>query len=53
MQQYLPWFIATAALAVLATLAVLWLLQALRRPAGPPPLPVEWDLLHGAGGQRE
>ena len=45
MQQYLPWFIATAALAVLATLAVLWLLQALRRPAGPPPLPVEWDLL--------
>ena len=45
MQQYLPWFIATAALAVLATLAALWLLQALRRPAGPPPLPVEWDLL--------
>jgi hypothetical protein len=45
MQQYLPWFIATAALAVLATLAVLWLLQATRRPAGPPPLPVEWDLL--------
>ena len=45
MQQYLPWFIATAALAVLATLAGLWLLQALRRPAGPPPLPVEWDLL--------
>ena len=36
MQQYLPWFIATAALAVLATLAGLWLLQALRRPAGPP-----------------
>jgi hypothetical protein len=30
---------------VLATLAVLWLLQATRRPAGPPPLPVEWDLL--------
>lgn len=45
MQQYLSWFIATAALAVLATLAVLWLLQALRRPPGPPPLPVEWDLL--------
>ncbi len=45
MQQHLPWFIATAALAVLATLAGLWLLQALRRPAGPPPLPVEWDLL--------
>jgi len=45
MQQYLPWFIATAALAVLATLAVLWLLQALRRPVGPPPLPAEWDLL--------
>ena len=45
MLQYLPWFIATAALAVLATLAALWLLQALRRPASPPPLPAEWDLL--------
>ncbi len=45
MQQYLPWFIATAALAVLATLAALWLRQALRRPPGPPPLPAEWDLL--------
>jgi len=45
MQQHLPWFIATAALAVLATLAALWLLQALRRPAGLPPLPVDWDLL--------
>ena len=45
MQQYLPWFIGTAALAVLGTLAVMWLLQALRRPPGPPPLPVEWDLL--------
>jgi hypothetical protein len=43
MQPYLPWLITTAALAVLATLA--WLVQALRRPAGPPPLPVEWDLL--------
>lgn len=45
MQQYLPWFIATAALAVIATLATLWLLRALRRPAAPTPLPVEWDLL--------
>ena len=46
MQQYLPWFIATAALAILLTLAGFWLLQILRRPPpGPPPLPVEWDLL--------
>ncbi len=45
MQPSFLWFIATAVLSVLATLAVLWLLQAMRRPAGPPPLPVEWDLL--------
>ncbi len=45
MQQHLPWFIATAASAVLATLAVLRLLQARHRPAGPPPLPVDWELL--------
>jgi hypothetical protein len=46
MQQSLPWLIATAALAVLATLAGLGLMRILRRPPpGPPPLPVEWDLL--------
>ena len=45
MQQYLPWFIATAAIAILLTLAGFWLLQILRRPPpGPPTLPVEWDL---------
>ena len=46
MQQYLPWFIATEALAVLATLAGLWGMRVPNRPPpGPPPLPVEWDLL--------
>jgi len=46
MQQYIPWFIATAALSVLAALGGVALLRHWRRPpAGPAPLPVEWDLL--------
>jgi hypothetical protein len=46
MQQYLPWFIATASLTALTVLAAQWLLRRLRQaPAGPAPLPVEWDLL--------
>jgi len=45
MQQYLPWFIATAALSALAVLGAMALLRHWRRPPpGPAPLPVEWDL---------
>lgn len=44
-QQYVPWLIAAAGLAVLATLALQALVRHLRRPPpGLPPLPVEWDL---------
>lgn len=46
MPQYLPWVIATASLTALVLLSGLWLLRRLRRaPSGPPPLPVDWDLL--------
>lgn len=46
MQQYLPWMIAVAALSALAALGGVALARHLRRPPpGPPPLPVEWDLL--------
>lgn len=46
MQQYLPWFITTAAVTALLLGAGLWLWQRLHRPPpGPAPLPVEWDLL--------
>ncbi len=45
MQQFIPWFITTAAVTALLTLGGIWLARALRRPPpGPPPLPVEWDL---------
>lgn len=45
MQQFIPWFITTAAVTALLTLGAIWLARALRRPPpGPPPLPVEWDL---------
>jgi len=46
MQQYLPWLIAVAALSGLVTLGGVALVRHLRRPPpGPPPLPVEWELL--------
>ncbi|MEK8024432.1 MAG: hypothetical protein RLY78_3736 [Pseudomonadota bacterium] len=46
MQSYLPWLIGAAALAVLAMLYLAWqVYTARRRPAGPPPLPTQWDLL--------
>ena len=46
MQQYLPWFVTTAAMTALILGAGLWLWQRLDRPPpGPAPLPVEWDLL--------
>lgn len=46
MQSYLPWLIGTAALAVLAMIYLAWQVYAARRrPAGPPPLPTQWDLL--------
>jgi len=45
MQQYLPWMIAAAAVAALCGVLGWQWLSARRQPAGPPPLPVEWDLV--------
>lgn len=46
MQQYLPWVLTTASLTALSLLLAAWAVQRWRRrPTGPAPLPVDWDLL--------
>jgi hypothetical protein len=46
MQQYLPWVLTTASLTTMALLLGGWAVQRWRRrPTGPAPLPVDWDLL--------
>ncbi|HRP28103.1 MAG TPA: DUF2726 domain-containing protein [Burkholderiaceae bacterium] len=42
--QILPWIIALAAVALLASMSTALLLRTRRRPSQPPPLPVEWAL---------
>lgn len=42
--QILPWIIALAAVALLASMSTALLLRTRRRPNQPPPLPVEWAL---------
>jgi Protein of unknown function (DUF2726) len=46
MQQYLPWILTTTSLTTLALVLGAWAVQRWRRrPTGPAPLPVDWDLL--------
>ena len=46
MQQFIPWLIAAAALALMVAVWLVWRGGAARRrPAGPQPLPVKWDLV--------
>jgi hypothetical protein len=46
MQQYLQWVLTTASLTTLSLLLAAWAVQRWRRrPTGPAPLPVDWDLL--------
>lgn len=42
--QTLPWIIALAAVALLASMSTVLLLRTRRRPSQPPPLPTEWAL---------
>lgn len=44
MPQTLPWIIAIVAVALLASAALLYALRR-RKPASPPPLPTEWNLV--------
>lgn len=42
--QIVPWIIALAAVALLASMSTILVVRARRRPAAPPPLPTEWAL---------